>query len=646
VTQGINGVRQRLDQEVADRRPERGAYLSHFTPETPVYALVETLGPATDLSKLKKLATQDGGDRLKNLATQVTALHGETVAAKLTVARSRRDLNESLVAAARAAIEFDAVAYAEAQENERNAGEEHAKLRHEALEDLGLVPEGEEAWQKFVLSGEEYRRHAEGHDYPQERDSCLYCRQPLEDDALALIRRYQDFANDASRQRAKDNRDLASTLGRGVTELNLAPLTESLAQARESEDDQTALDGAGRLVAALSAAQTALADCEPVDWDPVRKQARAVEAESLARKEAAEKLMTSLTAKEGERAEELRKATADHDALKDELELHRRLPALTEHVERAQWVERAEKLLPRFSGVLRSLTETAKTASGQLLNTDFETRFQAECEALRAPKVELDFPGREGKAARRKMVSAQHRPSEVLSEGEQKVIALADFLAEASLRLTPAPLVFDDPVSSLDYRRIHEVADRVTALAADRQVVVFTHNIWFAAELLAEVQERGETKRCTYYSVSDEQGGKGAVTRGSHPRWDTISKTKGKINDAIQSAKSSDGEAREALIERAYSLIRSWCEVAVELELLAGVTQRFEPNVSMTKLDKIKGDHLSDAVEVILPIFKKACRTMEGHSQPLETLAVRPSLDELEQEWHELQEALKVYRGA
>ena len=51
-----------------------------------------------------------------------------------------------------------------------------------------------------------------------------------------------------------------------------------------------------------------------------------------------------------------------------------------------------------------------------------------------------------------------------------------------------APLIFDDPVNSLDHRRLKEVADRIAALVATRQVVVFTHDIWLATELLARFE--------------------------------------------------------------------------------------------------------------------------------------------------------------
>ena len=161
------------------------------------------------------------------------------------------------------------------------------------------------------------------------------------------------------------------------------------------------------------------------------------------------------------------------------------------------------------------------------------------------------------------------------------------------------------------------------------------------------IQHINETDRgrCSYFGISDD-GAKGVVVPGTHPRWDTVSQIRGRINTLIQGAERAEGEVRDALIEQAYSLVRSWCEVVVETELLAGVTQRYQAHVMMTALPKIKGEHLSLAVDQILPLFQKACRVMEGHSQPLETLAVRPSLSEFKQDWSDLQTARQTYKDA
>ena len=63
----------------------------------------------------------------------------------------------------------------------------------------------------------------------------------------------------------------------------------------------------------------------------------------------------------------------------------------------------------------------------------------------------------------------------------------------------------------------------------------------------------------------------------------------------------------------------------------------------MTVLAKIKYDKLQASAMVVLEVFEKACRSIPGHSQPLETLGVAPTLDEAEQDWKRLQAAKQNY---
>ena len=78
----------------------------------------------------------------------------------------------------------------------------------------------------------------------------------------------------------------------------------------------------------------------------------------------------------------------------------------------------------------------------------------------------------------------------------------------------------------------------------------------------------------------------GTVTLGTGPRWDTIKKLAAKINSSIDEARKTDGEERESHIRDAYDSIRSWCELFVEQEMLAKVTERYQPNVRMTSLSR------------------------------------------------------------
>src|SRR5690606_1981664 len=65
----------------------------------------------------------------------------------------------------------------------------------------------------------------------------------------------------------------------------------------------------------------------------------------------------------------------------------------------------------------------------------------------------------------------------VLSEGEQRVVSLAAFLADVTSKPNSAPFIFDDPISSLDQTYEEHTAKRLIDLSRERQVIVFTHRL-------------------------------------------------------------------------------------------------------------------------------------------------------------------------
>ena len=79
----------------------------------------------------------------------------------------------------------------------------------------------------------------------------------------------------------------------------------------------------------------------------------------------------------------------------------------------------------------------------------------------------------------------------VVSEGEQRCLAIASFFAELTTADNRSAIVFDDPVSSLDYRWREGVARRLVEEAKTRQVIVFTHDIVF----LLRLKELGEEEK-------------------------------------------------------------------------------------------------------------------------------------------------------
>jgi hypothetical protein len=107
--------------------------------------------------------------------------------------------------------------------------------------------------------------------------------------------------------------------------------------------------------------------------------------------------------------------------------------------------------------------------------------------------------------------------SRVFSEGERTALGLAAFFTEAQLDGSNSALILDDPVTSLDHIRRGLVAARLGALAENRQVVTFTHDVAFVADLKREASARGVpvAERSVTRSRADER--KPGVCSTEHP---------------------------------------------------------------------------------------------------------------------------------
>ncbi len=74
----------------------------------------------------------------------------------------------------------------------------------------------------------------------------------------------------------------------------------------------------------------------------------------------------------------------------------------------------------------------------------------------------------------------------IVSEGERRAVGLAFFLAELTTMAAGFGFILDDPVSSFDDDRRQSVAERLMAEARRRQVIVFTHDLQFVADLQSQ----------------------------------------------------------------------------------------------------------------------------------------------------------------
>ena len=535
---------------------------------------------------------------------------------------------------------FNATNYSELLQQRTQLHSDYQQFRDELFSAAGLPAPPEETWQAFVAAGETYRAHlvdVGAHD----GDHCLYCRQPLTDAAQGLITRYGDYLADKISVDISETDHAIAAATLGLRETAVSNVESFLAEQADGDPSRPSFhDAIAETHALLTRLQLSINAAEPAVLDTERLAGLVTTIDEA--NDDAQHRLTALKEQAEDRVAALAQKKKERDELIAAAELTYSWPTIERQVNDAKEAERLTLFAKAIPTLSRNVTSLAKSASDQLINQNFEKLFREECEALRAPRLQVDFIGRQGKAHRRKMIGGKVKPSKVLSEGEQKVLAIADFLAEARLAGITAPIIFDDPVSSLDHRRIREVAQRIASLAEDHQVIVFTHDILLATNLLALFEK---SKRCAYFHVTDEAG-KGEVTHASGPRWDTVNSLTRRITETIEAARGESGETRAVLVRTGYNCIRSWCEVFTEQELLHGVTQRYQPNVRMTTLPKIKAGALPAAIETVTKIFEDACRFIDGHSQPLAAMYVSPTLSGLEKHWQKLQDARQAYQNA
>ncbi|MGQ0334551.1 AAA family ATPase [Halomonas elongata] len=237
--------------------------------------------------------------------------------------------------------------------------------------------------------------------------------------------------------------------------------------------------------------------------------------------------------------------------------------------------------------------------------------------------------------------------SKVASEGEQRCIAIAAFLAEMKADNRLSAVIFDDPVNSLSHQWSSKVAARLVAESHSRQVVVFTHDIVFFKLLL----EQAELQGAKHASVALERSRKSAgLVRDSAP-WEalTTSKRIKHLNIKLQDLRKLDRDGTEADFRQAsqefYGLLRETWERLVEEKLLNKVVSRFERGVYTQRLSRLVDISGADTAKVDNAMGK--CSTyFTGHDSAPAVGDSYPTIEEIEADLKNIKDFLDELQGS
>lgn len=281
----------------------------------------------------------------------------------------------------------------------------------------------------------------------------------------------------------------------------------------------------------------------------------------------------------------------------------------------------------------KSLSQKKGELAEALITDAFVKRFNSELKALGASQVNVELV--KSKVAKGRVLhklqlrgAVQSGLADVLSEGENRIVSIAAFLADVTAKSNQAPFVFDDPISSLDQSYEEAVVQRLIELSQERQVIVFTHRL----SLLGTVRHFAEKKSIKPDVVSVRSADWGTGEPAPIPLSQSDIKTalntlmNQRYQDTKKASENGEFEHAEILLKSMCSDFRLLLERSIENDLLCGVVQRFQRPVHALKLKDLA--KLKDADCNLLDSLMTKYSGFE-HSQPEESPVELPTPDEL-----------------
>jgi energy-coupling factor transporter ATP-binding protein EcfA2 len=517
--------------------------------------------------KQKALALRQKGSRISSLKDRIATVAG-------IVSEEKVDLLKTLIGKSNAA---KATAELAATEFKGTAGQ--------------LAGTGGEEWKTLFEAARVFAElsHA-GHKFPglPANAACPLCQNALGEEGAARLLRFDLFIKAATEKAAKDAREAAAFPFKLIQSANVDLMFRDALVEEVAELAQEVATSCMALQEALKARQSAVvqaaggklawAELPNLPHDPLPGLTEIIS-----------RLLEQATALEATADEKLKAAMVSEHL---ELDARRRLAevkvAVLEAMTKHELCRRLQVCIDGLDtrSISRKSTDLSRTTASQeladALNAELKLLKVHHLSVVMKPespvgktqfKLTLQLPG-------------GGSPAAILSEGEQRAIAIASFMAETRLGKGHGGIVLDDPVSSLDHRRRWEVAERLAKESLTRQVIVFTHDIYFLLILEQKAEEIGAPLTKNYlrrtadgYGVHSEN-----LPFDVLATKDRLGRLRVMVADVRKAAKVGDDDLQRALTAKCYGQLRLAWERCIEEVLLNGAVQRFGEGVATLRL--------------------------------------------------------------
>ncbi len=281
-----------------------------------------------------------------------------------------------------------------------------------------------------------------------------------------------------------------------------------------------------------------------------------------------------------------------------------------------------------------AITSFSRELAAQLVTEPVKQRFARELHALglTATAVEMCEEAARGVTSFcvRLTDAKDANAADVLSEGEQRCVALAAFLAELATADGASAIVFDDPVSSLDHAHREHVAKRLAEEACARQVIVFTHDVAFYLELDEACRELGVERTCRLVSRVGREAGfcHNQPPQDVKPLDTVLGGLREHLCNVERHHAGGDQDRWEHEVGGFRVALRKAWERAVE-EALSPVVKRLRRKVDTDRLAEVTV--LEEADHDVMRVAYARCSETQ-HSQPLDIRRTPPAPADMRRE--------------
>ena len=625
-------IAKRLTADIEARSRTNTFINSFVAPESSVSQFVAALTSDTNVVELCRIAVFGETEiaRLKEVQRQIQDLKSKSVTERVEqLENAKRDflvLDRRLIESRFHLTENNRAVYRAQLANFVEKARLATAQGSESFKQGFFNGIGTPEWEHF-LAATRALALIEHDDYPSHDDHCLFCHRPLDAGSAALIRRFWAFLASEARREAEEASCQLDQSAQALKTLRLNFFSEDSAvyahlsrlnPALASRIDELVTAMENDRMSIVTVLDSRVGDIGSVAFEDVDTSLTSLIAHVDA----------DITRLKEEKIEDAIKALdAERIRLRHRQVLKQLLPEAEKYVADLKWARKASGA-PQSSLNTRPLTNKENQLFTSVIAEEYRNRFADECRALdfNSP-VEFRTKGQRGQTMLSLSIKGEHSPANILSEGEQRAVALADFLTEIALNPANAGVVLDDPVNSQDHQRKKLIARRLVKEAKNRQVITLTHDLVFLT-MLAGAANDENVELLMHWIERDREGRPGQVSLDDCPATTPQYRKTGKAKKSLFEAESAVGSARMELVQRGMGELRRTVEEIVPHYLLKQVVNRWTDRIIVTALKRVNWD--DSLIKDIVAAHEELSAQIEGHSHTEEQVGAPPEPGDLE----------------